>query len=169
VQSAGGALQITETYPRSRDPQNPSGEPYFSDNRVFLEKRREYHERATTPYERQSRERLVVIKEAAGNSCVALLIGTVTLLLDGGVEIALTGGRPPTRDEVTKVAVPVLVSALLAFALLRQHKRASRNEADSITLLTDLTEPKPKAEQAAASDLDAVPNPLAEGERVAHR
>jgi hypothetical protein len=123
VQSAGKMLRPSylriETFPPAE----------FSGNKEFTEQMTEFH-RIATDREAQAHERYAIVKEAAGNMYMAVLLAVMTLTLDWLAEaIFLTQSTYPALMPAAAIVVPLAALVLAALALRRQHFQASARQA----------------------------------------
>ena len=138
VQSSGKViwppLLRTQTYPPGA----------FADHAEFAAKLVTFHRRATE-HESQTLERFVIIKEAAGNVYVAVLLAAATIGLDWASEaLFLDVPSYPPRLPLAAIAVPTVASLLGLIALNRQHRRASASQVDHIKAVLSPIADQPK-------------------------
>jgi hypothetical protein len=120
VQSAGKILRLKETFPRaSYDPAEVTA------NAAFNADLRNFRIQAE-PHDLLQFERFTVIKEATGNTAVAIVIGAGTLFADAVIEMATGGRAVPSITDLLGVLAPLGSIILLFAGLLRQHKKSSR-------------------------------------------
>lgn len=131
VQSSGKVIWP----PRLRTQTYPPGT--FADREQFAMKLVEFH-RTANEHESQTLERFVIIKEAAGNMYMAVLLAAATIGFDWASEaVFLEGSSYPPLLPAAAIAVPTVASLLGVCALHRQHRRASETQVHHIKAVLD--------------------------------